>query len=247
MKIGKHDGLIYDDFTQFMIHFDTVTGSYLNEEIIDFPALTHVGIVANTFSPKFNNCLQGTGGGTIDGQDYPTQTNLFNSFFPANGDYTVECRFRCVLGYAGSVNLWGPNAGSGPSIRGSDGRLSVYNGVTNVINNSFWPGDSLMHHFAMVYHSGLTSFYLDGVSGGSSATFFPIQLGAVTNNLYFSGGDSTCFYDELRISNIARWTANFTPPTVPYGVVPDKIMPMPLRTPLVLQNHARSLPNYGKY
>ena len=80
----------------------------------------------------------------------------------------------------------------------------------------------VMHHFAFVYQHGLSrlDFYLDGGLQKTFSitlnahTYQYLRIGAIN---YESGNTTWCgTFDEFRISDCARWTANFTPPTEPY-------------------------------
>lgn len=74
------------------------------------------------------------------------------------------------------------------------------------------------NHIAFVCHSGMIKIYLNGALVISRAKYtytFPsgnLYIGSRFNNNYDFNG----YIDELRISNIARWTSNFTPPSKPY-------------------------------
>ena len=78
--------------------------------------------------------------------------------------------------------------------------------------------DGNYHHFAIVRNNNMYSLYIDGLSVGS-ATDSTVFTNLV--DLYILGGPNvsnlTGEVDELRISNVARWTSDFTPPTQPYG------------------------------
>ena len=77
------------------------------------------------------------------------------------------------------------------------------------------------NHYALVRNGSNCSSYLNGTSiysgscdsvniaGSNSLTIGRAPAGL---NYFYSG-----YIDEVRISNIARWTTNFTPPTVPYS------------------------------
>lgn len=75
------------------------------------------------------------------------------------------------------------------------------------------------HHIAVVRASGTTTVYVDGVSIGSTAT----AVDNSSHDLAIGGGAISYTYvkgyiDEVRVSvGVARWTANFTPPTAPYA------------------------------
>lgn len=79
---------------------------------------------------------------------------------------------------------------------------------------------NVWHHFAVSRNGNTFYLFRDGVLGAAfgSSLAFPANGGAVAiggswQNQYFGG-----FFDEVRISKgIARWTANFTPPTAPYS------------------------------
>ncbi len=80
-----------------------------------------------------------------------------------------------------------------------------------------------LYHIAVVRNGNIIKCYIDGIAetttinistgiifNSSEAVFIGLLKG---NNYYFFG-----YMDELRISKgIARWTANFTPPTEQYG------------------------------
>ena len=90
------------------------------------------------------------------------------------------------------------------------------------INGTKAVSDGQWHHIAIIKSGSQLKSYVDGIADGEvpAGTFVhqnePIYLGNFTDlnaNRYFTG-----YLDELRISKgIARWTSNFTPPTIPYA------------------------------
>ena len=76
------------------------------------------------------------------------------------------------------------------------------------------PSDGLFHHVAITYNSGTCKIYVDGVHKYIRTLTLPAtQNGTVAVLL-----DHYDVIDELRISNVVRWTTNFTPPTSPYTI-----------------------------
>ena len=78
-------------------------------------------------------------------------------------------------------------------------------------------------HVALVRSAGQIKVYFNGVSDANMNGFNTSSLrNPDIMNLIGSQGGATsrsmnAYLDEFRISNIARWTANFTPPTEPYS------------------------------
>jgi hypothetical protein len=106
--------------------------------------------------------------------------------------------------------------------RNGSGSTSVYIG-----NGSTWPVPNISssanlsfdtwNHIAVVKHAGVLTLYHNGVSVGTSTTMPTgftggVSIGCLTNNTECFTGNA----DELRISNIARYTSNFTVPTAPF-------------------------------
>jgi len=80
-------------------------------------------------------------------------------------------------------------------------------------------------HIALIRYGNLLSVYTGGTAGATTANV----TGVTANNSAYKAaigrlGEYNGYYyaghvDEFRFSKgIARWTANFTPPTAPYGV-----------------------------
>jgi len=140
--------------------------------------------------------------------------------------HTWECWFRTSV-VTGIRTIIGQAASDGNhqsiiSLDGTEVRWDYYEtgayrwqllGGTIAVNT--W------YHIAAVKNGSSQVLYLDGVSVDSAASTFtmlniaaPLLIGY--NNYapvprYWNG-----WIDEVRISNIARWTTGFTPPTVPY-------------------------------
>jgi len=83
--------------------------------------------------------------------------------------------------------------------------------------------DTNWHHYAAVRNGNTVTIYLDGTSDATfdatgitfnnASTVFSIGRAGVFAGQYANG-----WIDEFRFSKgIARWTANFTPPTSPFG------------------------------
>ncbi len=86
-----------------------------------------------------------------------------------------------------------------------------------------------IHHVAVTYDGSTLREFVDGVLANSQAAsgtwtipaYESFRLASRGSGLYPSGGNSTplmpAFYDSLRISNTARYTSAFTPPTAKFS------------------------------
>lgn len=77
------------------------------------------------------------------------------------------------------------------------------------------------YHFALTYDGTMYKFYVDGTlfgTGESTNQFdFTRKLWFGSFYDYSTSYVSDCTIDEFRLSNVVRWTENFTPPDAPYG------------------------------
>lgn len=77
------------------------------------------------------------------------------------------------------------------------------------------------YHFALMYDGTTYKFYVDGTlfgTGESTNQFdFTRKLWFGSFYDYSTSYVSDCTIDEFRLSNVVRWTENFTPPDKPYG------------------------------
>lgn len=75
-------------------------------------------------------------------------------------------------------------------------------------------------HIAFVYDNGRMAFYINGQKMRED-DFAITSCGSINaiGKGWTTDGNTTAasYFDELRISNIARWKNNFTPPAKPYN------------------------------
>jgi hypothetical protein len=139
----------------------------------------------------------------------PSDFTLEGFFWPNNGGssgiVTTDASnngLQLMVSSAGGVNV--ETNGFGGSLRLSAGSVS----------NATWT------HVAAVKHSGTVTIYVAGSSVASGADSYGSSTpGAMS--VYFGanrlgGGFYTGFIDEARISTVARYTSNFTPPSSPF-------------------------------
>lgn len=80
------------------------------------------------------------------------------------------------------------------------------------------------HHFAFVRTAGAIKYYLDGIQTGIGAgeSISSTSITTPTDKMYIglttntSSGNPEIFMNEFRITRAARYTSNFTPPTLPF-------------------------------
>ena len=206
-----------------LLHGDGTNGSTTITDSSPTPkTVTAVGNAQiSTAQSKF-------GGSSIlfDGNgDYLTISSSSDLSF-GNGDYTVEFWIRWIaLPAAQAMILGGPNDAlqiyyTTPAFFGNAANSVV---VSNRVIGDFFiqwvPSLSVWYHFALTKASGSARLFVDGLQVGttqSSAINYTAQ-----NNL-FAGDPALVWYtngyiDDFRITKgVARYTANFTPPTAPF-------------------------------
>lgn len=150
----------------------------------------------------------GTGDFTIEGWVY------FNASPAGNGILQI------TNGYLNSTET-GPAVGVD-----SGGNWGVYTTNSGSGVSGTAPTSGTWYHFAMVRYSGTTKLYINGTSVYSVADSNNYQnqyltVGGWYNSSYLLNG----YIDDLRITRMARYVANFTPPTAEFSTVGGNWVP----------------------
>lgn len=84
------------------------------------------------------------------------------------------------------------------------------------------------HHLAVVRNGNVFTLYIDGVANGTTTDSDAIPNFSSFFKVGISGNGSSDpmlgYIDEVRVSNVARWTSGFTPPAAPYGTDSDMLV-----------------------
>lgn len=220
-----------DVFTKALLHFDGSDGSV---DILDETGhiwAPYGSAQIDTGQSVFGGSSLQLGGNNIMLLLY--EPNSHSQFQFGTGDFTIDFRFRLgALQSAGLIYVLYDGrafnqAGLYPTIYingGATNNLIYFTNSDNRIVGSTSLAINQWYHLALVRSGTTTKMYLNGVQEGSSysdsnnyinADYRPM-IGAAGNTDGTTSGFNGWF-DEIRISKgIARWTANFTPPTLPY-------------------------------
>jgi hypothetical protein len=206
-----------DSYTKLLLHLDNnVTDSETTPKIV-----TNNGV---TFSSSIKKI--GSYSGYFNGSSYLSAADSTDWEF-GTGDFTLDCWFYCTdtTGYKSILSHYYNTSGSTGWI------LVVLNG-----NLGFWSFDlavsmgnitavsaSTWYHVAVVRNSGTVKVYLNGILQATQVVTWndsdnnqQLLVGKYSD--IWSDGNFIGYIDEVRISKgIARWTSNFTPPSVSYG------------------------------
>ena len=163
----------------------------------------------------------------LDGSDYLTSNAQAN--YNLSGDFTIEMWVRLesvndtIISSLSNTN-WS-SASTNDWILLIDGagyigfnvkNVGTVYGSSDVRNLNTW------QHVAVVRNSGTTTIYIDGTSYVSNTGAGSGAIGNSANTIEFGRGATTLtgsyqgWVDEFRMSNTARWTANFTPAAAAY-------------------------------
>lgn len=205
----------------------------INGAVVDNAAKNDIETVGNaqvsTTQAKF-----GTGSLYFDGTgDYlVTNTSPFIPMHSINsGQFTVEFwMYRAGNGAGGSTDydaIIGSNSGAssvwGVYIQRSTNKIGFFVGGTLYLTSSTVSNSSWTHVAVTRDSANELEIFINGTSGysatitGTSTLVNPLYIGwdGVTSNYLYYG-----YIDDLRITQgVARYTANFTPPTRAF---PDK-------------------------
>jgi hypothetical protein len=202
----------------------------------DVPILTprNYTIQANG-NAQISTSLVKFGTGSFTSLASPGYLNItpFSPFAFGTGDFTIEFWY-----YAGPTTataiVFGtrPSSGSGnyPVIFMSGNRQPLFsvNGNT-VINTSASIISTAWVAISLVRYQGVSKMYINGVQTGTIYTDTNNYLAGscviggrdiVKDGTFFLGGN----LDEFRISNIARYTGNYTPATQPFANDPNTLL-----------------------
>jgi hypothetical protein len=175
---------------------------------------------AHLIGPK-----QGTTALAFDGTgDYLSTPDSADWTF-GTGDFTLEAwvnqpsaaETMLFSQYEDASNRWYLNLDN----RVAQQSVAFYNhgaGTSIGTNTGVWPGTQQWVHLAFVRASGVMKVYVDGVSQtlatNTNASADLTDIAATLQIGAYNGGDILNGYmDSIRISNSARYTDTFTPPT----------------------------------
>ena len=176
--------------------------------------------------------------GTGDYLSTPSTTNL--AF--GTGDYTIEAWvYLSILGSDRAIlDTRATATDTGLFLYVASTNLpSLFGNNTTLVTGSTALAASTWYHLAVVKSAGTITLYLNGLSIGSAASAFSVtcpgsvligrKLGSTINDWYG-------YIDDLRITKgVARYTAAFTPPSLPNPTgydpyAPNVVLHLPMAT-----------------
>lgn len=200
-----------DENTLLMIHGDSLVDSSFNE----LP-LNVTGVEITDEKTRYNKPVL-----KFDGLSY---ISVQDPMFVLDGDYTIDWwEFRMSGGTFIAVNAF-PGGYAGLVYIGSSSVYGSSNGtgwdIISDLRITSFPQNIWVHQ-AIVKKDNTLTIYLNGskvINGSTNGNMESgegvVYIGSRDPNL---GDIFTGYATEIRISNIARWTEDFTPPSAPYA------------------------------
>jgi hypothetical protein len=201
-KAAEH----YDENTILLLHGEDIIDSSMYGN-----AITNNGVTALADKSKF-------GGKSLyfDGVSYLTVPLAVNGDFTADfWAYTASFATDCPTPFSMPI---GSNRGVFVYLM-SDTTYLCDMSPNLISSQCAQVAAGAWHHYAVVRNGTTMSLFIDGEKKTSIAGVTTINdtivlgcLPSAASASYFNG-----YIDEFRVSDIARWTSNFTPPTEPYA------------------------------
>jgi hypothetical protein len=179
-------------------------------------------------SPSYSNTTFKWGYANLNGGSGGWRATALNVGFviaAANGDFTIEFWFNATASgiqvFVSDDNIatfdetWGVHTTSRFDTNIGPGTVRNISTIT-ALPTGAW------HSLAWVRASNVVTGYYDGVAQTMAGTSGTGALGNTAKSFLVGGNYGSNLYsysgymDELRISNVARYTANYTPATRPF-------------------------------
>jgi hypothetical protein len=229
--IGGTGSFGNDAFTKVLLHFDGANGSTSFPDTAKGASAPHAwtshgGAQLNSAHLKFgtSSLLNGATPSWID--------------TPDSADFTLGALDFTVDSWIYSVGITGATRILAGQISAAANDLSFYLGLNpsnqitaflstdgvagTAVNGTSSVSINTWHHFAFVRKGNILKLFLDGIQeGGDQAFTGPAHDSSSSLSILRPGDDNALYFaslvDEFRMSiGIARWSANFTPPTRAY-------------------------------
>ncbi|EKE11659.1 MAG: large adhesin, partial [uncultured bacterium] len=167
----------------------------------------------------------GGASGYFNGSSY-LSAPYSSDFDPTSGDFTIDFWMH-PTSLSGGSQAWTGLVGTSTTTGDnnwcayfySSGKIGIGRaGINEILSTSNVITANSWQHIAYVKSGSTTTIYVNGTSVASASTAvwnfpaLPLRMGS-TNSVNFYG-----YLDSVRISKgVARWTSNFTPPSMDYG------------------------------
>ena len=228
------ENVVSDPATALLLHFDGTAGSTSFPDASQYGnVLTATGPAAiETTSTQFGTgALDLTGSAFNCGVSTPVSSQIA-ALLNSTADWTIELWFQFTqaggYGIIPLVNigeaLSGGQASDGITLIATNGSVvqagpPLVSGGTTLESVGTALTYGVWYHVALVRYQNVVTLYLNGVGDAGASNWGTRTVPANAQVLIggaVGGGNALARIDEVRISTLARYTANFTPPTAPF-------------------------------
>ena len=204
-----------DANTKLLLHGDGTNGS---TTFTDSSASAHTVTPSGTIS--ISTAQSQFGGASIDATAVGCILQLDGSsdFAIGTGDFTVDCwvNFSTLTNNWQTIFEWQSGVDAFLGLVPSSNQIGWYiSGSVRITGSAVSTGT--WYHVAVTRSGTTTTLFVNGVSQGTYSGSDNITVAASQPAVSGSSFSTRGYIDELRVSNIARWTSNFTPPSSAYG------------------------------
>lgn len=222
--------------TKLLLHCD---GADTSTTFDDTSASNHTVTAQGNAQVDTDQSVFGGASGIFDGTGDYLSAPTHADFTFAGNDFTVDfrARFAAISGEHGfldqnfTTRSWNITFDSNELIF----NWSTDGSGLNVGNRAWTPSTDTWYHIALVRSGTVVKLFVDGSQLGIDIPIGSDVIWTPAVDLYIAAthsGDTTAgsflngWMDEIRISSVARWTSNFTPPTSEYtpGAVTPSVL-----------------------
>jgi hypothetical protein len=192
-------------------------GTTFTDYSIAGQTLTATNATTSTTRSKFFDSS-----GSFNGSSARVETSSTNWSALLPGDYTLEAWiFLTTASVTNPIISTCTNAVNSLNFQVTTSNKLQLSGNAGSIASSGSISASTWTHVAAVNSGGTFSLYINGVNDGSGSGITQNANGSALA-IGCNGTDTPVQFfhgniQEVRVSKIARWTANFTPPSAPYS------------------------------